>query len=148
MARGLANGEHVVSQASTDAYRESHTRALGEFKPGSRGRWVYDEAQRRLVRAEDYVPPARAVDAPIMTGRCHEGQIAPDGTDIGTRAKRAAWSRATGCADYDDFKGARARRAKADAEKRQMLETGRPARPDPGLRDFIGRELYKRKMIL
>lgn len=145
MARGMVVGEQIVSQANTEEFSAGYERTFGDRKP-QRGRWVM--TPEGLVSADEYVPPPLALDAPIMVGRCHEGQVAPDGTDIGSRAKRAAWMKESGCADYDDFKGARERRAKEVAEKRRMVETGKVEKHDPKLRDFIGRELYKRKMIL
>lgn len=146
MARGTVVGEPVVSQASTEEFRSGYERTFGNRKP-QRGRWVWDEAKGRLVSADEYVPPSRAVDAPIMSGRCYEGQVAPDGTDISTRRKRAAWMRETGNADFSDFKGARERRQKEIAERAEALRTGR-FKPDKQLRDHIGRELYKQKVIL
>lgn len=142
MARGMANNEPVVSQANTSEYRDGYARTFGE-KRVERGRWVYDEAQRRLVPADEYEPVCHAVDAPIMSGRCHEGQVAPDGTDISTRAKRQAWMRATGNVDHADYKGVReAKQKEIEAKRRGEFKK------DPALRDLIGRELYKRKMIL
>lgn len=143
MARGMVVGEAIVSQASTEAFREGHERTFGERKPGQRGRWIWDAEAGRLVRAEDYEPPPAKCGTEVMSGRCHEGLVAPDGTDISTRAKRKAWMNATGCADYDDFKGARERRAK-EQEARARGEF----KPDKQLRDLIGRELYKQKVIL
>ncbi len=140
--RGTAANEPVVSQAGTRGFRRGYARVFGDRKP-QRGRWVYDAARGRFVPADEYVPPARAATAPILTGRCHEGQVAPDGTPINTRRKRAAWARESGCADYDDFKGAREKRKK-ELEARARGEL----KPDPQLREFIGRELYKRKIIL
>ena len=142
MARGMVVGEAVVSQANNDAYREGYAKALGDGKP-QHGRWVWDPDAKCLVDAASYVPPARAVDAPIISGRIHEGVVAPDGTDIGSRAKRKAWMAATGTVDYDDFKGVRAKvRAEKAARARGEFK------PDKELRDVIGRELYKQKVIL
>jgi hypothetical protein len=143
MARGTVVGEAVVSQAATDASRAGHERTFGEKKPGQRGLWVYDERLKTCVRAEDYVPPPSKCGTTIVTGRCHEGEKAPDGTDIGTPAKRRAWMKAESIGDYDDFKSARARRSK-ELEARRRGEI----KHDPQLRDLIGRELYKQKVIL
>jgi len=142
MARGMAAGEAIVSQAGTEQFRDGYARAFGERK-AQRGRWVYDVQRKGLVPADEYVPPARAVDGPIMSGRCHENQVAPDGTDISTRAKRKAWMRATGNADYSDYANIRAK-AKAEREAKARGEF----KPDKQLRDLIGRELYKQKVIL
>ena len=77
-----------------------------------------------------------------------EGDRSPDGVDIGSRKKRKDWMRAADVVDHGDFKGAREKRRKALAERAEMLKTGKPTKPDKELREFIGRELYKRKMIL
>lgn len=148
MARGTVVGEAVVSQASTEEFRQGYDAAFGSDRRPVRGRWVWDAERGCLVDVADYVPPAVKCGTTIVSGRWHEGQKAPDGTDISTPARRRAYMKATGNADYDDFKGARAARAKADAEKRRMLETGRVEKHDPQLRDLIGRELYKQKVIL
>lgn len=142
MARGMVVGEQIVSQANSEAFRDGYERTFGA-KKAQRGRWVWSEEEQRLVSADEYEPPSQAVNAPVMVGRCHEGQVAPDGTDISTRSKRAAWMKATGHADYDDYKQIR---AKAQAEKEAKARG--EFKPDRQLRDFIGRELYKRKMIL
>jgi hypothetical protein len=91
----------------------------------------------------DWADPTRALDAPIMVDRFREGAVAPDGTPIGTRRAEREWMNATGSAHYDDFKGARERRAKEEAAKKRG-----EYKPDKQLRDLIGREMYKRKMIL
>jgi hypothetical protein len=101
MARGMVNGERIVSQASTDEFRENHERIFGERKP-CRGRWVWDPEEQRLVSAEDYRPQPRAVDGTIMVDRFMEGAVAPDGTDIGSRRKRQAYMRETGVVDASD----------------------------------------------
>ena len=147
MARGTVVGEQVVSQASTEEFRQGYDAAFGAPKV-QRGRWVWDEQTRRLVSADGYVAPPSKAGTTICSGRWHEGQTAPDGTDIGTPARRRAWMKATGNADYDDFGGARAKRAKEIAEKRRMVETGKVEKHDPELRHFIGKQLYQQKVIL
>ena len=142
MARGMAAGEKIVSQAGTDEFRDGYQRVFGNRKP-QRGRWVWDEQQQKLVPGDEYVPPADAKSAPLMIDRFMEGDKAPDGTDIGSRRKRKAWMEATGVADYADYKGARERRAAEVAARRRG-----EFKQDPELRQFIGRELYKRKIIL
>lgn len=108
MARGMANGEPTVSQASTNEYRSGHDRTFGERKPGQRGRWAWDEEAGRLVRAEDYRAPVRALDAPIIADRIHEGTTFHDGErvrDLGSRTKRRAFLRETGLAEASDYSG-------------------------------------------
>lgn len=73
----------------------------------SRRRWLYTMGGRPLEApvevSEDYVPPD-AERAPVYTDRYMEGVTAPDGTDIGSRAKRRAYMQAHGLADADDYK--------------------------------------------
>lgn len=126
MARGTVNGEPVVSQANNDAYREGYTRALGD-RPVQRGKWVWDEAQQKLVRAEDYCPPERAVNAPILVDRFYEGVKATDGTDIGSRRKHRAYMKAHGLTTADDFgpgyftRIKREREAATKKERREVI---------------------------
>lgn len=142
MARGMVVGEQVVSQANTEKFREGYDRVFGERK-AVRGHWVWDKRQGKLVDAADYVPEPEAAYAPIISGRIHEGMKAPDGTDISTPAKRRAWQKATGIADYDDFRSAREQK-----DKEQAAKARGEYKPDPELRQIIGRELYKQKVIL
>lgn len=89
----------------TDAFRENHAETFGERKPNQRGRWVWDKQQNKLVRAEEYVPEHVDSRVPVLTDRHHENTVAPDGTDIGSRAKRREYMKRTGYAEADDFKG-------------------------------------------
>jgi len=104
MARGLANGEPINSPAQTREWDEGYTRTFGERKP-TRGRWVYDEAQQKLVPVDEYVAPQEehAINAAILAGRFYENTKAPDGTDIGSRRKHQDYMRANGLATADDF---------------------------------------------
>ena len=140
MARGMAAGEQIVSQAGTEEFREGFDRTFGDRKP-QRGRWVM--TSKGLVPASEYVPEHFAVDAPILTDRVHEGQKAPDGTPIDTRRKRAAWMKAADVVDYSDGESLRQKRSAEQAAKARG-----EFKPDKELRDIIGRELYKQKVIL
>ena len=105
MARGMVVGEKIVSQAGTEEFRREHDRIFGD-KPVERGRWVWDSASKSLVRAEDYRAPPRAVDAPIIADRIHEGTSLDVGdrvVDLGSRAKRRAFMRETGLAEASDY---------------------------------------------
>jgi hypothetical protein len=106
VARGTVVGECVVSQASTDSYRAGHDAALGEKKPGQRGRWIYDPQTKTLVRAEDYRPPPAKCGTQIIADRIHEGTTFHDGNrvvDIGSRAKRRAFMRENGVTEASDY---------------------------------------------
>lgn len=137
--RGTAAGEAIQSQASTEEFRSGYDRSFGDRKP-QRGRWVM--TPKGLVPAEEYVPEHIALNAPILTDRVHEGQKAPDGTPIDTRRKRAAWMRAADVVDYSDGESLRQKRAAEQAAKARG-----EFKPDKELRDIIGRELYKQKVI-
>jgi hypothetical protein len=105
MARGTVIGEPVVSQAGTPEFREGHSRTFGESKP-QRGRWVWDEQRGCLVDASEYRAPARALNAPIIADRIHEGTTFHDGErvrDLGSRRKRREFLRETGLADATDY---------------------------------------------
>ena len=104
--RGTPGGETPVSKAATDDYRDAHDRVFGERKPGQRGRWVWDASVGRLVRAEDYLPPDLARDAPIIADRIHEGTFVDTGDgmrDVGSRAKRRQYMRDTGLSEASDY---------------------------------------------
>ena len=137
--RGTAANEPVQSQAGTEEFRSGYDRSFGDRKP-QRGRWVM--TPKGLVPAEEYVPEHIALNAPILTDRVHEGQRAPDGTPIDTRRKRAAWMRAADVVDYSDGESLRQKRAAEQAAKARG-----EFKPDKELRDIIGRELYKQKVI-
>ena len=141
MARGMVVGEGIVSQAQSKAFDEGYARIYGERKP-TRGRWVYDTRQGKCVPAAGYIPPSEARTAPVMVDRFMEGERAPDGTPIGNRRARRDWMNASGAADYSDFNGIREKAAKEAAAKARG-----EIRKDPALREFIGRQLYRHKII-
>ena len=128
MARGMVAGEGIVSQAASEEYRSEHDRIFGDRQPGQRGRWVWDEQAGKLVRAENYQPPAQACDAPIMVDRFYEGTAASDGTDIGSRRKHRQYMRDRGLAPADDFspgyydKLNRERKRELDKSRRETIE--------------------------
>lgn len=104
MARGMVVGEPITSQAGTEQFREGYDRTFGDKKP-QRGRWVWDAEAGRLVSAVEYAPPSRALDAPIISDRIHEGTTFDDGErvcDIGSRRKRREFMRARGLEDATD----------------------------------------------
>ena len=142
MARGTVVGEPVVSQAQTKEYDEGYERTFGKDRKSVRGRWVYDAALGKCVPADEYQAPEAKHGTGIMVDRFMEGDRAPDGSDIGSRRKRKDWMRATDSVEYDDFKGARERRAKDEAAHARG-----ELKPDKALREHLGRELYKAKII-
>ncbi len=136
MARGTANNEPVVSQASTRAYRDNYPLS-GKVQ---RGRWVWDSEQGRLVDAASYVPPSEAKNAAVMTGRFYEdaGPSPVDGSEINSRRKHRDHMRRHGLTMESDFTQTW---AKAE-EKRERYRHGEGMKI-PGLRDAIGRKLYE-----
>jgi hypothetical protein len=142
MARGMAAGEAITSQAATEDYRAGHDRTFGERKPGQRGRWIWDAEAGRLVRAEDYRAPAVKCGTGIIADRAHEGTTFHDGErvrDLGSRSKRRAFLRETGLAEASDYstsyreaaaqqrERAADRRIEASAEQaaRKLYQTGK-----------------------
>ena len=136
--RGTAAGEPVVSQARTKEFEEGYDRLFGPEHKAQRGKWIWDEAQQKLVRAEDYRPPERALDAPILAGRFYENTAATDGTDIGSRRKHREYMKAHNLTTYDDF-------AKSFTRKQEERKRNQEARkvPDPTRREAIARALYQ-----
>jgi len=119
MARGTAVGEPVVSQARTPEFDAGYDRAFGPDRKPERGRWVMVDG--KLVSAEDYRPPARAVDAPIIADRIHEGTTLDVGdriVDIGSRRKRRQFMRETGLVESSDCSKAWLAKQAAEKDKR------------------------------
>ena len=134
MARGTAIGEPVVSQASTEEFREGYVRALGDHPP-VRGKWVM--TAHGLVDANEYVPEPKAVDAPILAGRFYENMNAQDGSDISTRARHKAYMREKGLTTIDDYKQ---QWAKQTAERAEIAHGKLPSKTR---REVIARKLYE-----
>jgi hypothetical protein len=137
MARGTAIGERVVSQANTPGFRDGYARTFGDSKP-QRGRWIWDAEQGRLVSAEQYRPTPRAVDAPIIADRIHEGTAWDDGErvrDLGCRRKRREFLRETGLSERSDYG--------PGWRERTQAQRGRDAdRRADGAFDQAARKLY------
>lgn len=84
----------------------------------------------------DYVPAEAR--PPVYTDRYMEGVRATDGTDIGSRAKRAEYMRRHNLADADDFKGTWARAA----TEREAFYSGK--HDTQARREAIARALHER----
>jgi hypothetical protein len=137
MARGSVVGEKIVSQASTPEFEATLDRIYGPDRAPQRGRWVWDEAQQKLVRAEDYRPQTKALHAPIMMDRFYENTKATDGADIGSRRKHRAYMKEHGLAPADDYKGEWARaQARRDAAAQGQV-------PDKTRREALERAMYQ-----
>lgn len=66
----------------------------------------------------------QAINAPILVDRFMEGASTQDGVDIGSRAKRREYLKATGSADASDFSRSYFERARG-ARDRQASESTR-----------------------
>jgi hypothetical protein len=132
MARGMVVGEAITSQANTQEFSEGYERTFGDRKP-QRGRWVWDAAQGKLVSADEYQAPERAVDAPILSGRFYENTSTTDGVDIGSRQKHRAYMRDRGLAPADDFSPGYYERVRKQAQDEHRKER----------RETIARRLYE-----
>ena len=103
MARGMVVGEAIVSQANTKAFDENWDR-MDHADDGERGRFVWDPQRKCLVRPSE-LRESRAIDAPIIADRIHEGTAFDFGNgleDIGSRSKRRAAMKAHGVEDATD----------------------------------------------
>jgi hypothetical protein len=132
MARGMVVGEAITSQANTKEFADGYERTFGDRKP-QRGRWVWDEQARKLVPADEYVAPERAVDAPILSGRFYENTATTDGVDIGSRQKHRAYMRDRGLAPADDFSPGYYERIRKQSQEQHRKER----------REAIARRLYE-----
>ncbi len=103
MARGIANGEPVVSQAQSKAFDAGYDRIQRTERASERGRFIYDPEIGRCVRADQYQGRPEARSAPFMVDRYMEGASSVDGVDIGSRQKRRRFMRERGVADAGDF---------------------------------------------
>lgn len=93
MARGTVIGEGIVSQANTKDYADNYERIFGKDHKPQRGHWTFGTAD----------DTRKALHAPIIADRIHEGTLSPiDGSDIGSRAKRRAHMKAYGVEDATD----------------------------------------------
>lgn len=134
--RGTAAGEPVVSQAQTKEYDEGYERTFGEPSK-ERGVWVWDAAQQKLVRPEEYHAPVRALDAPIMMDRFYENTAATDGTDIGSRRKHREYMREHGLTTVDDYRQTFEQRA----AQREAVKAGHV--PSKTRRETLERAMYQ-----
>lgn len=109
----------------------------------SRKRWVYTQGGQPLPEpievSEDYVAP---VDGrmPLFTDRYMEGAHAVDGTDIGSRRKRAEYMKANQLADANDFTNHWAKASEQREEARRGSSRNRAE-----IREDIARALYRRR---
>ena len=121
----MSTGADNKSLPGTAEFRDGFDRVFGDRKP-QRGRWVWDEAQQKLVPADEYQPPEAAKNAPLMIDRFMEGAQATDGTDIGSRRKRTEYMRRNGVADKSDYGPGYGERVRA-ARQREVAENTKRA---------------------
>jgi hypothetical protein len=133
---GHDSSHHEQTRAGRCYFCEGTAEAckcLAFSKAPQRGRWVWDEQARKLVPADEYRAPERAVDAPILSGRFYENTATTDGVDIGSRQKHRAYMRDRGLAPADDFSP-----GYYDRIRKQSQEQHRKER-----RETIARRLYE-----
>lgn len=151
MARGTVVGEKIVSQASSDEFRENFEKTFDDketIREVRRGRYVHRPGHPKAnkwgnVHVDDLgddVEPDRGYVGQA-TDLWMDGVAATDGVDIGSRKKRQEYMAARGLVDADDFKGDWEKAAK-ERERIMSGEEGRAER-----REIIGRELYKKGLI-
>lgn len=137
----MANGEPVNSQANNKAYNDGYERIFGN-KPAEKGHWVQDPQTGEMVSAEDYQPPARALDAPVMVDRFYEGATVHDGErirDIGSRRKHREFMREKGLTTVDDYTKTWEKAAEARDLRRTQFKM-----PSKTRREAIARALYQK----
>ena len=145
MARGIAAGERVVSQANTEAYDQGYDASgLGKSKRSKeRGSWVWDDKAGKLVRPweHDWGNTKTARSAPISVDRHYEGVPSPiDGTVFQSRRQHREYMRARNLTTIDDFNGKGGQWERAEAKRALKLSTPE-SRKDR--RERIGRRMYE-----
>lgn len=101
-------------------------------------RYRWDLEAKALVEISAEWTDAPKKGAPV-TDLYMDGVRATDGTDIGSRVKRRAYTEAHNLADADDFKGEWAKAAK----QREAFFQGNSK--DSGRREAIERAMYQRR---
>lgn len=136
MARGMVNGEPIVSQANSEDFEKGYARTFPDAKV-VRGRWIWDAEAGKLVPADEYRAPESEGRVEIMAGRFYENTCTTDGVDIGSRAKRKRYMAEHGLADSSDYKN-----HWQEAPKRRAEEHKRDVSTDV---DNVVRELHQRR---
>ncbi len=158
MARGMAAGEKIVSQAQSRAFDEGADRiGLGRSRQSrERGKWILDPKTGKLVRPWEYTGPTAelAKNAPIASGRFYEeaGPSPIDHSEINSKRKYREHMRrydVTNASDYEKtWQQAEKERAKAVLPGKEFLEKGvhRPQGYDAKeIKEAIGRSIYELK---
>ena len=122
--------DDIKTRPLTPEYADGYDRTFGKDRRPVRGRWVWDEAQQKLVSADEYRAPPQelAIHSGIMVYRFYENTKAIDGTDIGSRRKHRAYMKERGLAPADDFSPRyyegiqKQREAEAKKARRETLE--------------------------
>jgi hypothetical protein len=139
------SGADSKTMPVTRDYEDGYERTFGKGSR-ERGRWVWDDAQQKLVRAEEYVAPQteQALHAPVLAGRFYENTRATDGTDIGTRKRHREYMRRNNLTTADDFSKTWAKEA---AQRKALAESARSGKPigmdRRARREEVGRAVYE-----
>lgn len=137
--KGMVAGQPIQTGELTKEYEEGYERAGLGKGPRERGRFVWDEETKQMVRVDaDWEPtePKRSqrIDVSYM-----DGLRATDGTDISSMKKRREYMHRKGLADFDDFTEHR-----KIAAKRRAAELSGDAN-DKERRETIGKLLYDKR---
>jgi len=146
MARGMAAGEPIVSQAQNKAFDEGAERmGLGTSASAKeRGRFVWDPKQNKLVRPWEVEREEEnfAKDAPVLVGRFYEGVPSPlgDGVVFQSRAQHRAYMREKGLTTIDDYNAPGGAWDRAEAKRKEGFASPEHRRDR---QERIGRRLYE-----
>lgn len=108
-----------------EAFNEGYERIFGNKKP-VRGRFIWDEVEKRMVPESEYIPPPE-VNAPAIMGDIQPYKSMIDGSMIASRSTHREHLRQHGCIEIGNEK-----------------VTPKPIEPPKGLRDDIARAVYQR----
>lgn len=108
---------------NSEAFKSGYEAIFGDKKP-ERGKFIWDEEQGKFIPASEYVAPVSAGPAIIPDIQPYISQI--DGSVIQSRSRHRTHLRDNGCIEIGN-------------------EKVKPKAPEPpkGLRDAIGRAVYK-----
>jgi hypothetical protein len=126
----MSTGADSKTMPVSREYEDGFDRTFGKRDP-VRGRWIYlGMTARRVVRAEEYAPPAEeALNAPICAGSFYENTAATTcdeqsrvlKVDIGTRQRHREFMRQRGLTTADDYTKTWEQAAK---ERKQFFQDG------------------------
>lgn len=131
----MSTGADNKTMPGSAAYRDSYDRIFGKDKEPQRGRFVWDAEKHAFVPEGEYVAPATALTAPVLSGRFYENTVAIDGkTDIGSRRRYNEYLKQNDYCHAGDFSPQYIAKEKAQREAKDRAET----------RETVARLVYER----